>query len=279
MPLTSVSVPLPAGYGAALLDGGVLVVADERADVIPHVLDVGTLHAWARSRPCCGSIASGRGDVIVADVGAGERWVVRHAIRGGALGPLLHDRYLRVGVPRTIAELRVSAAARARGVDTPAVVAAAVYRAGPAHVRGDVATRWIPGSADLAAVAFSRRLFDEPSGAVVADFDVEDACETAGRAARLAAERGLVHRDLNLRNLLVARQEGGLRAWLLDLDGARVDDPPRPGRAGDMLRRFERSWRKWERRTGERRPEGMEAFRRGWRAAGAGLPSGAGGAS
>jgi len=166
---------------------------------------------------------------------------------------LLEDLYLAVGVPRPLRELLVSTAARERGVATPEVAALAIYPAGPFY-RADLATRYIPGSADLAQVLFGAQGFgaNERIGALSA----------AGRLVRTAHEHGVVHVDLNLQNVLLEWTTGPPVARLLDLDRCRVLSRAVPsGQRMAMLRRFDRSIRKWERRTGRLlQPAESEAF-------------------
>jgi 3-deoxy-D-manno-octulosonic acid kinase len=196
----------------------------------------------------------GRGDTWRLDTGEHGEWAVRHYHRGGAIARLLGDRYLTAGVPRPLRELAASEQARTRGVRTPRVEALLVLPHGP-YYRADIATRFVPGAADLATVAFAA---EHEAGAAAA-------WRAAGRLIAAAFEAGVVHRDLNLMNVLI--QEPGTaepRALLLDLDGARVGDPVAAAGRKRMLNRFHRSRRKLERRH-ERRvpPEHIVAFEEG----------------
>jgi hypothetical protein len=213
-----------------------------------------------------------------------ERWVVRHYHRGGAVAGRLGDRYLRVGIPRPFRELRMLEAVRALGVPAPEPVGAAVHAAGPFY-RGDLATRWVPGSMDLATLLFGAA---GTSGAVGLsegkrghdDDSCRAAMEAAGRLVRILHDRGVDHPDLNLKNILLASpgsirgadvSDGGdaeLRALVLDLDRARLYDGPVGARARRrMLDRLWRSARKWERRTGRLLPLPLRrAFETGYEA-------------
>jgi 3-deoxy-D-manno-octulosonic acid kinase len=196
----------------------------------------------------------GRGTAWDVATPAG-RWVIRHYRRGGAVADLLGDRYLRAGAPRPFAELEASEAARARGVPTPEVMAAIAYPAGPFY-RADIPTALIPDSADLATLAFD--------ASPPIDVDPAAAWREAGSLIRLAAEAGVRHVDLNLRNILIASTPVGPRAWLLDLDRCRVGEAlPAAGRER-MIERFHRSRVKLEglhdRRVGEAE---LAAFRAG----------------
>ena len=78
---------------------------------------------------------------------------MRHYHRGGAVASLLGDRYLRVGEPRPVRELRLGRALERLGVPTVPHLAAAVYTHGIWY-RGDLVTRWVSGSVDLAEGLF-----------------------------------------------------------------------------------------------------------------------------
>jgi 3-deoxy-D-manno-octulosonic acid kinase len=200
----------------------------------------------------------GRGPVhLVEGTGDGERWAVRHFHRGGLLAPLTGDRYLRSwALPRPFAELAAGEVCLQRGVPTPLGVAAAMYGRGPVY-RGDLITRYIPGSMTLAR-------FLLPGEGGRGDRRLE-ALELAGSLVRLLAERGIGHADLNVKNLLLVAGEGGLEGYVLDLDRVRVAPQGRRLSGEPMVRRLARSLAKWERRSGEGLPAGAwEALEGGW---------------
>jgi 3-deoxy-D-manno-octulosonic acid kinase len=215
----------------------------------------------------------GRGPVVVVPRPdrpgrEGERWVVRHYHRGGAVARALSDRYLRVGTPRPFIELRLLAAMHERGVPAPEPVGAAVYTAG-AFYRGDLVTVWVPDSTDLATILFGPLAGAggwTPNGA---GHDPRlAAMSEAGRLVRRLHDRGVEHRDLNLKNVLLDRSQAGPRALILDLDRARLHEGKVPERARRaMVSRFWRSARKWERRTGVTLPPAFRsAFGAGYAA-------------
>lgn len=226
----------------------------------------GVLEEWIRRHGSLADAAAvtpgaetrrGRGRVLVVPAPDGGRWVVRHYHRGGAVASLLGDRYPRVGTPRPVRELRVGRMLEARGVPTPEHVAAAVYPAGIWY-RGDLVTRYVPGSRDLARVLFGRSDFgagdgDDPAAPPVA----EAAMAAAGRLLRRLHDAGLDHPDLNLKNVLLAGPDPDPRALVLDLDRARIRKRLSPARRRRMLDRFWRSARKWEDRTGVALPPSL----------------------
>src|SRR5207253_8194505 len=128
-------------------------------------------------------------------------------------------------------ELEITAAASARGVPTPTVIAAAEYADGPL-LRFDIVFDFVVNAKDLAAL-----IFDHPESATAA----VPAIQSMLRA-------GLVHADLNLKNILIA----GDRALLIDLDKARLEEGPNRSAALTTQARQMRSLRKFEAKTGRR---------------------------
>jgi 3-deoxy-D-manno-octulosonic acid kinase len=230
------------------------------------VLESGaTLHRWAAGRTSGTSLA-GRGEVFsvpapAAGPDARERWVVRHYYRGGAVAsPLLGDRYLAMGRPRPVRELLAAHYARARGIPTPAVVAGAVYGGGLWY-RADLVTEQIPDATDLAEVLWGKNVRAVPA---------EAALFTVGALVRRLERAGILHADLNAKNLLVAGTGTDLGAHLIDLDRCCARDPGVPVPTFSMRQRLERSLRKFESRTGTKLTAGAwTALRSGFSEKGA----------
>jgi 3-deoxy-D-manno-octulosonic acid kinase len=275
VPLVFLGTPsLPPGYGSTRGVGLLVVARDDCLETVRGVIaEHGSLYAWAAARPGARALAGrGRAYAVEAPVSAGgpgavgsagssapngagapTRWVVRHYRRGGAVR-WLGDRYLRLGTVRPLRELRASAAARARGVRTPEVLALAVHRAG-AWYRADLVTAEVAGATDLAEA-----LWAEHADAV----DAAARRQSLGAAAQLLdalADAGVAHADLNAKNILLAPGSPGAAATapvahVIDLDGCRVGGPLAPGARAAARARLVRSLRKWERRTGRPlRPE------------------------
>lgn len=241
----------PTGY-AQERERGAWIVA--LPSVLPTVINAvrtcGSLHDWA-ARAADAQPYVGRGPAHRVRVGA-EAWLVRHYRRGGFVGRVIEDSYLDVGEPRPLRELRVSAAVRAAGVPTPEVIAAVVYPSGATY-RGDLATRFVPNSADLAALTWGATRWEQPQRVA--------AWHAAGGLLRQAFAAGVHHADLNLRNILITSDPPQVSAWLLDLDRARVIEPSDVVQRR-MLERLHRSRRKLE--TAAHEPVGaaeLAAFR------------------
>jgi 3-deoxy-D-manno-octulosonic acid kinase len=231
-----------AGY-ATERERGALVVAlpSVMEGVLSAVRRHGTLYEAAAAEPGARAY-TGRGAAWRVARPDGD-WLVRHYRRGGAVALVLRDEYLRAGEPRPLRELHASIAARARGVATPEVVAAILYLSGPLY-RADLATRFVEGSRDLAAVTLGDSRADANERA--------SAWHAAGALLRLAFDAGVEHADLNLRNILIAGDAHRPRALLVDLDRAvvhdhKVSDDVRSA----MLARLHRSRLKLETRAGQ----------------------------
>jgi 3-deoxy-D-manno-octulosonic acid kinase len=258
----------------------VVAKADARAALESWVARAGRLTDAAASHAEAEALRGrGRVHVVPTPPGpwpGGARWVVRHYHRGGALGSVLRDVYVRGRVPRPIREYRLIRALEEIGIPTAPAVGAAVYGSGPFY-RGDLVTEWVPASRDLAEVLFGAAQLDEVgrpgqgdvaggrSRSVGGD-EAGAAMEAAGGLVRLLHEHGVVHPDLNIKNILIAPGTDGPRALVIDLDRARIARGGVSDRARRrMLGRFGRSLRKWEKRAGVApRPEWLAAFDRGY---------------
>jgi 3-deoxy-D-manno-octulosonic acid kinase len=199
-------------------------------------------------------LRGGRGPAFVRRSPEGD-WVVRHAFRGGAVARVLEDRYLRLGVPRPFREAAASVEVRRRGIATPRVMAAAVYRDGPFY-RGDVVTELVPGARTLGDLLFGdRRARDDA-------FRIR-LLEAAARVPDRLSGTGIRHLDLNVDNLLIPGDSPGIGPILLDLDRCQLRRRPDPGWGRTMAARLQRSLRKGEERRGPPLGPGeWEAFRK-----------------
>jgi hypothetical protein len=239
--------PEAAGWIRFVLEGGKTLY--EAASHHPHrsqlegrwplfVVPVGT------SRKVEASVTSpSPGEVVSGE----EHWVVRHYARGGSLVPrLLGDRFLRLGRTRPFHELEASEEARARGIRTPKIAAAAMYPAGPFY-RADLVTVFVPGATDLV-----ESLFDTSRKGVGGAVERRDALQAAGELIRQLASKGLRHRDLHAGNVLLEWRGAAPDPILADLDRCQVMPERAEASPLPMYRRLRRSLRKWERRTGLR---------------------------
>lgn len=234
---------LPEGYARTTVRGALVVAVREHLEfAAAAVARAGTLLAFAASRAEAQPLR-GRGLAWRIDGPAPGDWVVRHYRRGGAVAPLLGDRYLLAGPARPFRELRASQEVRARRVPTPRVLALAVYR-DPPFYRADIATEHVAGAADLAALSFGEASVGGP--------DLVAAWAAAGALVHRAGRAGVLHVDLNLANILIQPGPVGTTAWLIDLDRCRVLGTGSRAAIDRMAARVHRSREKLERRYGQR---------------------------
>ncbi len=221
--------------------GGEVVARREAADALRKALSEKTLYQWAAEQSPNEKFV-GRGTAYGVTLGT-QRIVVRHARRGGLLAPLLQDRY--AGPPRFLREIEMSHLLAKAGIPTPAVVAGVMYPASFGH-RADVATERIDGR-DLAEIFFGP---NPPAGELR-----DEILRAVGRMVRRLHDSGLIHPDLQLRNVLIASSPTALppyrpTAVLLDVDTCRPVAPGDDSTRRWNLARFARSWEKFNRLRG-----------------------------
>jgi 3-deoxy-D-manno-octulosonic acid kinase len=215
----------------------------------------GTLYEYAAAHRAAERL-EGRAPIYVIPGPESRRWVVRHLSHGGTLAPVTGDAFLRIGTPRPFNELLLSLALQDLAIPSPAVAAAVVYPSRFTY-RGDVARDEIADALDLAACLFGERALERRRRL--------DALAAAGRLIGALHRAGVAHPDLNLRNVLVRWGAEGPRAHILDVEKCRIVPRLSGRRRRAMLRRFRRSARKFEARTGRAlEAEAWEAFREGY---------------
>lgn len=219
----------PSGYERRDTRAATVVAREDAlADVLAAIGHCDTLHRWAERVPDAERF---RGRVTAFGVRlpqAGVDVVVRHAQHGGLLAPLTGDLFRWPG--RAPWELHVSQRLRAALVPTPDVVAYALYPAGLGFCRCDVATQRLPTGQDLPTLWRN------------ADAATQEHILQAV-VALLRALRGAkaVHEDLNVKNIYLATDDDGYRAFALDVDRVRFvgEDP-----TAANVARLQRSFRK-----------------------------------
>ncbi len=201
-------VPVTASHAQGMAERAV-------APALLRALDGGrTLHAWAESQPGARAYM-GRATAWAVTLGP-EAVVVRHSTHGGVLAPVTGDLFR--APTRAPAEFESSRRIAALGLPTPRVLAYVVYPAAIGFARADVATREVPGGADLLALLGRLTVEERRARVLPAVAALLDAM-TAG---------GVQHPDLNAKNVLLAPGAHGaedaddadavLVAWLLDTD-------------------------------------------------------------
>lgn len=228
----------PAGFVRVTAGRCDAVTRAEHAEDARLMLADGSLYE-AAARDLSALRLQGR-DVAyaIALPATGTRAVVRHNRHGGKLARLTRDLFL----PPTRAphELAVALRLRELGVPTPDVL---MYGTSPAPFpfrRADVVTRQIAGGRDLATFMASTTPDGERAAAWVA----------TRALVRLMNEAGVRHHDLNVKNVLIAPSNGGLTAYLLDVDRVTFGAPRSEVVAQGNVERLLRSARKWRDKRG-----------------------------
>lgn len=206
---------------------------------IQSILDADTLYNYAAKQPNARQFVGRMPAYAISLPNEGGDVVVRHAMRGGALGRTGSDLFFPP--TRALRELINSLRLRLAGIPTPEVVAFVTYNAGRIFRRSDVATREIKDGHDLSVV-----LREVPSG------EHRHECLVAtGNLLASLAKAGAHHSDLNVRNILVTWSgTAGACAHVLDVDRIRFHVPSDPMVANANVARLERSLRKGRERIG-----------------------------
>jgi len=161
-----------------------------------------------------------------------ERVHLRPVRHGGWLAPLWRGAIL--GTARPAAELRATARLRAAGAPVPRPVLVAAHRRGGPFWSAVVGTVHAEGARDgLAWLAEGPERARLLRGA-----------RAVGAALRRFHDAGGSHADLHAKNLLLRERADETCALVIDLDGARVGDPPPPARRMRELMRLARSLEK-----------------------------------
>ncbi len=204
----------------------------------------GTLYDWASLQPQPRALR-GRAPVFVATLpGTAETVVVRHGWHGGLLAPVTGDRFRHpTRAPREFAH---SLALRSAGIPTTTVLGFARYHAGFGTCRVDVVSRFVPDAFDLGMIA----------AALVPQIPLAAALEATLHLLQRLALAGVVHPDLNVKNVLLAPESspspaGALRALVIDVDVVQWQPQAQPHAIMERnVTRLVRSIRKWRRQFG-----------------------------
>jgi hypothetical protein len=211
-----------------------------------------------------GTGTSGRAPSAVVEGAGGVSWRLKAMRRGGILAPLWRARY--PSASRLLATLSATLQAQARGVPTAPAIGMLIVRGPGGLARGFMAVEEIAGASDLAAIV---------AGAGLDELTLARVMSTV----RDMHDRGVVHPDLNLGNILVAGAREATAVRVIDFDRARFTEGGVPfGDRQAAIRRLERSCAKL---TGNAGPMGpgtedrwYEVYARGDRALAARLAGG-----
>lgn len=237
------SLMLPPPPAPVRWSGGDLLAQDEvRDDLLAILQDHGSVYDWAARMPQPRALR-GRAPVFVAALPrSGHTVVVRHAWHGGLLAPLTGDRFLRpTRAPR---EMQIAAALLAAGIPTADICGAVRYAVGAGLVRVDVVSHYLDDSVDLGTVL----------AGLAPAYPREQALTATSTLLRQLAHRGIVHPDLNVKNILLRPVSGPpsaaamLQALVIDVDVLVWHHAWVGARAMQRnMARLLRSMRKWRR--------------------------------
>ena len=154
----------------------------------------------------------GRERLRALDLGAGDTALIRAYRHGGLL------RYLRGGTfcswpPRPFRELAITEEIRRRGIPTVEVYGACVEQIWGPFYRGWLVTRELTGAQNLWQ-AFQTRLDQE--------LGIERILRAVAGSLRALHREGVYHTDLNLKNILVSVEHGGVKGYIIDFDRAKL---------------------------------------------------------
>lgn len=208
--------------------GTTIQVAKRFEAAIARVGDFDALAKLGERLP--GRRGRARGRVATLE-GHSERLYLRPARHGGALGFLWRGGFL--GTRRARHELEVAQRLRQRGAEVSEPVLAATRRRG-ALFEAIIATVYIENSLDLEGYA---RETSSPG-------QQRQVAATLGRCLRRFHDVGGTHPDLHAGNLMIENSGEDARAWIIDLDRARVRDRVSPRRRMREIMRLHRSLEK-----------------------------------
>ena len=115
--------------------------------------------------------------------------------------------------PRPFRELTITEELRRRGLPTVEVFAACVQQIGGPFYRGSLVTRELNGACDLWAALRADGVASEERRAILK--------ATAATVSHMHRE-GVFHSDLNLKNILIRKEAGGVAAYIIDFDKAKL---------------------------------------------------------
>jgi 3-deoxy-D-manno-octulosonic acid kinase len=162
---------------------------------------------WLHAEPIQGRLGSGgRGNTMFVG-NIPRQFVLRHYIRGGLIGKLVHDKYVWTGAESTrpFREWRLLAKMSDNGLRVPRPAAARYVRSGPFYT-ADLITVRVPG-----VRALSTWIHEQAGG--------EKFWQGLGAAIYEFHAHGVYHADMNAYNLQIDAT-GNL--WMLDFDRGKL---------------------------------------------------------
>ena len=182
----------------ATVSGAVIWQNDAFGPLEPRIFDTSWLH---QSGMMLAAIQGRQKAYILRH--AGNDMVLRHFRRGGLMGKINRDLYLKASVEesRAMKEFVLLSWMRDQGLPVPRPVAARYQPAGLFY-RADIITELIPNSRPMVE-------WMQDGGLALTLW------QKVGRAIGFMHRLGVHHADLNGRNILI---EGQQKIWLIDFD-------------------------------------------------------------
>lgn len=159
--------------------------------------------------------------------------VLRHYYRGGLVGKINQDSFLRFGTARSVAEFSLLRWMYQQGLPVPRPIAAQVKRSGLSY-QADILIEQLPCDSDLFGFLSEQAL-------------PQQAWRNIGEAVGALHAKHVFHSDLNCHNILVAqRGSDSVQVWLIDFDKCHRRQPSkaRPDWQQNNLARLRRSLQK-----------------------------------
>ena len=149
----------------------------------------------------CGR-ADGRGETCFYKQGKNQ-WALRHYIRGGLIGKILHDQYFGLSLKKTRAwqEWYLLSEMQAMDLPVPRPVAASVIKSGVFY-RADLITEYLKNTKTLSDLLENSEISDNQ-------------WEAIGVLVKQFHNASVFHSDLNARNILIDDQQ---KVYLIDFD-------------------------------------------------------------
>jgi 3-deoxy-D-manno-octulosonic acid kinase len=199
--------PIPRDF--AKIAAGKRILLLVRSDV-QRLVGLETFVAGSHAQTM--SSFQGREPLRLVNLGNGETALIR-AYRHGGLFRGLTRKVFFTWPPRPFRELAITEEVRRRGIPTVEVYGACVAQLGGPFYRGWLLTKELKQAQDLWS-AFESGL--------VHTVGVQQVLAAVARTLKALHREGVYHHDLNLKNILVRTESGGVKGYIIDFDQARL---------------------------------------------------------